>query len=159
MMTRTSTHSQGHTQVSLTSRTPNHKPWNITFRHSWKIVLRTANRLTDNMHPHICCQWPDSTIPGPHTCPSDLTYVVNDQTQQYQGPKHVHLIVHWCSSSRLHCPTYQFLHLCNVIIPSRPPPTSPETLATTKKWTLTQADAQWIVAQWLLSSLTQPELN
>jgi hypothetical protein len=24
---------------------------------------------------------------------------------------------------------------------------------------LTQADAQWIVAQWLLSSLTQPELN
>jgi hypothetical protein len=24
---------------------------------------------------------------------------------------------------------------------------------------LTQADAQWIVAQWLLSSLTQPVLN
>jgi hypothetical protein len=26
------------------------------------------------------------------------------------------------------------------------------------QWSLTQADAQWIVAQWLLSSLTQPEL-
>ena len=28
-----------------------------------------------------------------------------------------------------------------------------------EKWSLTQADAQWIVAQWLLSSLTQPVLN
>ena len=39
------------------------------------------------------------------------------------------------------------------------PTTSPETQDTSKQWSLTQADAQWIVAQWLLSSLTQPELN
>ena len=31
--------------------------------------------------------------------------------------------------------------------------------AQSKQWSLTQADAQWIAAPWLLSSLTQPELN
>ena len=81
--------------------------------------------------------------------------------------------VHWTHNSRLstglapvHQPTITVVvwaHDCNHITgrfgKNSFLPTSPETLDVIEKWTLTQADAQWIVAQWLLSPLTQPELN
>ena len=51
--------------------------------------------------------------------------------------------------------------LKHALVP-RPPPAAtinkPRNMSI-EKWSLTQVDAQWIVAQWLLSSLTQPVLN